>query len=169
MNNIRVAGFEKESITDGPGIRYTLFVQGCPHHCKGCHNQKALSFSDGIDRSVESVFNEIAENPLLSGVTFSGGEPFCQPKPLTELARLIKNIGLEIAVYTGYEYDELFNLNNGAIELLKEIDVLVDGKYIESERSLELRFKGSKNQRVIDVCSSLEKKAVVLDSSDRWE
>ena len=164
---IRMAGVVSESIVDGPGIRFTLFVQGCPHKCEGCHNPQTHDFSGGKDDDTDAILERILENPLLDGVTFSGGEPFCQAKPLADLARKIKSAGLDVISYSGYTIEYLIkhsNSENGYMELLNEIDYLIDGPFILSLKSYEARFRGSTNQRIIDVKKTLEKgEAVTAD------
>lgn len=159
--SIRVAGIVRESIVDGPGVRFTIFCQGCPHACKGCHNEQTHDFSKGYDVSIEKLLEEIEKDKLLSGVTFSGGEPFCQAESFYELAKKIhSNLKeLNILTYTGYTYEELVEMgrNNEYIEkLLSETDFLIDGRYVESEKDLTLPFRGSKNQRYIDIKRSEE-------------
>lgn len=167
IDKIKVSGIIKESIVDGPGIRLVVFVQGCPHHCKGCHNPQTHDFDGGKDILIKDIVDEINKNPLLSGVTFSGGEPFCQAKQLTELAKEVHKYGLNIITYTGYEFEYLighFNDKNSWYELLENIDILIDGPFMLEERSLDLKFRGSKNQRVIDVKKSLLfKQAVTME------
>ncbi len=149
-SEIKVCGTEPESIVDGEGIRYVIFVQGCPHHCPGCHNPESHPFDGGEARSVDVLFKEICEDPLLGGVTFSGGEPFCQPEPLAELARLVHARGLDITTYTGYRYEDLLDMRDPGIgALLAETDVLIDGPFILEERDLTLPFRGSRNQRIM--------------------
>lgn len=149
---LRISGTVDESIVDGQGIRYTIFTQGCPHACEGCHNPHTHDFQSGKDVDIQELFDEICENPLLKGVTFSGGEPFCQPEPLIELAKQIHTRKLDITTYTGYTLEELQNKDNPLIdELLKQTDVLIDGKFIAAKRDLTLTFRGSSNQRVIDM------------------
>ena len=149
-SELRVCGIEPESIVDGEGIRYVIFVQGCPHHCPGCHNPESHPFDCGETKTVNALFKEICEDPLLSGVTFSGGEPFCQPEPLAELARLVRTRGLDVTTYTGYRYEDLLNMRDpGIAALLAETDVLIDGPFILEERDLILPFRGSRNQRII--------------------
>ena len=142
----------------------TIFVQGCPHHCKGCHNPQTHSFDGGKEVSTSDLFETITSNTLLDGVTFSGGEPFAQAKPLVELADLIKqNTNLNIVTYTGYTFEEIITSNNlDWIALLNSTDILIDGKFIEDLKSYELRFRGSSNQRYIDVKQSLLQHKVVL-------
>ena len=164
---IRMAGVVSESIVDGPGIRFTLFVQGCPHKCEGCHNPQTHDFSGGKDDDTDAILERILENPLLDGVTFSGGEPFCHAKPLADLARKIKSAGLDVISYSGYTIEYLIkhsNSENGYMELLNEIDYLIDGPFVLSLKSYEARFRGSTNQRIIDVKKTLEKgEAVTAD------
>lgn len=162
--NIRIAGTVNDSIVDGNGLRYTIFVQGCPHHCKGCHNPQTHSFDGGKEVSISDLFETITSNTLLDGVTFSGGEPFAQARPLVELADLVKqNTNLNIVTYTGYTFEEIVTSNNPDwIALLNSTDILIDGKFIEDLKSYELRFRGSSNQRYIDVKQSLLQHKVVL-------
>ena len=162
--NIRIAGTVNDSIVDGNGLRYTIFVQGCPHHCKGCHNPQTHSFDGGKEVSISDLFDTITSNTLLDGVTFSGGVPFAQAKPLVELADLVKqNTNLNIVTYTGYTFEEIITSNNPDwIDLLNSTDILIDGKFIEDLKSYELRFRGSSNQRYIDVKQSLLQHKVVL-------
>ena len=160
---LRIAGLVGESIVDGPGIRYTVFTQGCPHHCEGCHNPETQCFEGGRLADTAELLTEIAANPLLTGVTFSGGEPFMQPAPLVEIARACHSRGLSIWSYTGFTLQELHARHDTAVEaLLSEVDVLVDGDYREEERDLTLMFRGSRNQRVIDMKASRKQKRLVL-------
>jgi anaerobic ribonucleoside-triphosphate reductase activating protein len=164
-DKLYIAGVIKESIVDGPGYRYTVFAQGCPHHCEGCHNPQTHPFSGGREADLDAIAKEIGENVLLKGVTFSGGEPFCQAKPFTRLARLVHNAGKDVISYSGYTFEELLagaNEENGWRELLENIDYLVDGKFILAEKTLLLKFRGSRNQRIIDVPASLPRGEVIL-------
>ena len=157
---IKVCGIEPESIVDGPGFRYVLFVQGCSHHCKGCHNPESWATDAGEDMTVGEIFAEIKSNPNLGGVTFSGGEPFEQVEPLLTLARMIKAEGLHLMSYSGYTLEELEGRGDAATdELLGLLDMLVDGPYIEDERNLTLIYRGSENQRVIDMNKTREGRA----------
>lgn len=147
---IRIAGIISESVTDGEGLRYVIFTQGCPHHCFGCHNPKTHSFAGGYEVDTDSLKKEIFENPLLAGITFSGGEPFCQPKPLAELAKAVHSRGLNVWSYTGYTLEALREKNDEDINaLLANLDVLVDGKFEMDLKNLTLPFRGSSNQRII--------------------
>ena len=157
-----------DSIVDGPGIRTTVFCQGCPHHCPGCHNPHTWEFGCGTVISEESVLEIIRSNPLCRGVTFSGGEPFAQAEAFAKLARLLKNAGYEVASYSGYTFEELLNGTPAQKELLSTIDVLIDGPYLQKERSLELSFRGSRNQRILDVPTSISSKTPVLITQGRW-
>ena len=151
--SIRVNAVVEESIVDGPGLRYVLFTQGCPHACKGCHNPETHCASGGYTVEVRALLEQIKENPLLAGVTFSGGEPFLQPAPLQELARAVKQLGKSIVVYSGFTFEQLLvkaETNIHIKKLLALCDLLIDGPYIEELKDLELQFKGSSNQRVLN-------------------
>ena len=162
-STLRLYGIAAESIVDGPGFRYAIFVQGCPHHCPGCHNPDSHDFSAGYDRTVDSLFEEICADPLLKGVTFSGGEPFCQPAPLTELARLCRQRGLDVLAYSGWTYEQLLDKHDPDVDaLLEELDILVDGPFLLDQRNLELHFRGSENQRLIDMKKTRETGTVTL-------
>lgn len=165
MSVIRIAGIVKESIVDGPGIRYTVFVQGCPHHCEGCHNPNTHDFSGGNEVNSSQLTEEIRSNPLLAGVTLSGGEPFCQAEALGELAATVKAMNKNVVAYSGYTFEELIDLAKekpAVLQLLQSCDLLIDGRYIQAKRDLTLRFRGSSNQRVLDVPKSLKSGAAVL-------
>ncbi len=158
---LRICGIEPESIVDGEGIRYVVFVQGCPHHCPGCHNPESHPFGGGRPVGIDELFKEICDNPLLKGVTFSGGEPFCQPEPLAELARMAHGKGLNITTYTGYRYEELLQMQDqGVAALLGQTDVLIDGLFLLEEKDLTLAFRGSRNQRIIDMREKRPQSAV---------
>ena len=155
---LRIAGTVNDSIVDGPGIRFTVFVQGCPHDCKGCHNPQTHDFEGGTVADTEELLERIKGNPLLDGVTFSGGEPFCQAEALACLGREIKRLGLNIVTYTGYTFEKLYGSRNENHwnELLETTDVLIDGPFILEQKDWELTFRGSSNQRYIDCKKSLE-------------
>jgi len=161
--DIRLFGTANDSIVDGPGIRYAVFVQGCPHKCKGCHNPGSHDFDGGYLRNVDELAAEIKKNPLLDGVTFSGGEPFCSAKELSYLADVL---GMDVFCYSGYLFEELVSgadEDNHWMELLSKITYLVDGKFEEDKKSYDLLFKGSSNQRIIDVKKSLETGTTVIE------
>ncbi len=165
---IRIAGITGDSIVDGPGIRTTFYVQGCPHHCPGCHNPETWPFEGGQFRSPEELFEIVRKNPLCRGVTFSGGEPFAQAVALLPLARMLRSAGYELASYTGYTFEQLMQGTEAQRMLLQEVDVLIDGPFVLAERSLDLNFRGSRNQRVLNVKESLKNKAAVFETSKRW-
>ncbi|NLM07064.1 MAG: anaerobic ribonucleoside-triphosphate reductase activating protein [Tissierellia bacterium] len=148
-SKLRIAGIFEESIVDGPGIRFVIYTQGCTHNCPNCHNPETHDPLKGELVDIKKLFAQIKENPLLKGVTFSGGEPFLQADVLYELGLLIKDIGLDLWVFTGFLYEDLLNLNIDARNLLSITDVLVDGPFIEAEKDLSLKFRGSKNQRIL--------------------
>lgn len=153
--DIRIAGVIEESIVDGWGIRYVVFTQGCPHDCPGCHNPETHDFNGGVVIDTDKLIKDFKNNPLLKGITFSGGEPFAQPKPLLELAQRIHALGKDVTCYTGYTYEEIISSGNEDwIKLLDETDVLIDGRFILEKRNLKLLFRGSSNQRIIDVKQS---------------
>ena len=164
---IRVCGIEPESIVDGPGFRYVPFVQGCPHRCPGCHNPESHDFNGGQDMTVGEIFAQIKSNPHLRGVTFSGGEPFEQVPALLELGKMIRNEGMTLMSYSGYTLEELQGRHDPETdELLSMLDILVDGRFVESLRNLTLIYRGSDNQRVIDMNKTREQGKVVLYKSD---
>lgn len=153
---IKIAGIVPESVVDGPGLRYVVFVQGCPHRCMGCHNPKTHSFAHGKWMDTGEIIKEFSENPLLDGITLSGGEPFSQAAACMELAKAAKERGMTVWAYSGYTFENLMEDEEKAA-LVKMCDVLVDGPFVLAERSLDLEWRGSRNQRVIDVSKFLEK------------
>ena len=163
-----LAGIVSDSIVDGPGIRVTVFCQGCPHHCEGCHNPETWEFGCGMKVTEGQVLAEIMKNPLCRGVTFSGGEPFAQAEAFACLAKLLKEKGYEVASYSGYTFEQLLRGTPQQKQLLETIDVLIDGPFIQDQKSLELSFRGSKNQRILDVPASLKEGQAVLMTSPRW-
>lgn len=164
---IRLFGTAPDSIVDGPGLRYSVFTQGCAHNCPGCHNQDSQPFDGGVLTSVDVVMAEIESNKLIQGVTLSGGEPFDQPAPCAEIARRCKAAHLSVWAYSGYLYEDLMEKakTDPDIEsLLATIDVLVDGPFVQSMHSYELKWRGSRNQRLIDMGKTRSQGKVVL-----WE
>ncbi|MBR1883494.1 MAG: anaerobic ribonucleoside-triphosphate reductase activating protein [Clostridia bacterium] len=161
---LRIAGVVKESIVDGPGFRYVIFTQGCPHHCKGCHNPQTHDYNGGKLIDIDFFLNEIKRDPILKGITLSGGEPFEQTKVLSELvSKLDKK--LTVMAYTGYTYEYLVNNSNeenGYMELLSKIDVLIDGRFEERLKDPFLDFRGSSNQRAIECKNSLKEGKIIL-------
>jgi anaerobic ribonucleoside-triphosphate reductase activating protein len=166
---VRIAGITKESVVDGPGLRLVVFVQGCPHRCRGCQNPHTWDPEEGVDVSVGDLLEQIEANPLLKGITLSGGEPFMQPLPMAVLARAVRERAMDVITYTGYEWEKLLEMaetDPAVKQLLVGSDYLIDGPFIEEERELTLSFSGSRNQRIIDVKSSLATgKALLAD----WE
>lgn len=158
---VRIAGITHESIVDGPGIRTTVFLQGCPHKCLGCHNPETHAIEGGREVSLLSILTEIQSDLLSEGVTFSGGEPFLQAPLLIPLLAELKEAGRHLMAYSGYRWESLLQEKNRA-RMLSYLDVLVDGPYLEHLRTLDEPFRGSSNQRVIDVPESLSKGRVVL-------
>ncbi len=151
---LRLAGIVRESIVDGPGIRFTVFCQGCPHGCPGCHNPETHDFAGGSDCSADRLLEEIDKDPLLAGVTFSGGEPFCQAEAFELLGRKVKERGLSLTVFSGYTYEELQEMagrDEHVRGLLEITDLLIDGPFLQEQRDLTLQFRGSANQRLIDM------------------
>ena len=158
-NIIRMAGVIKESIVDGPGMRFVLFCQGCPRNCKGCHNPSTHDFNGGYPYEESRILDAIQENKLITGVTFSGGEPFYQAKALNSLADKIIEMGKDIVVYSGYTYEELLEMgkeDSSVKELLEKCRYLIDGPFVVEKKSLVLPFRGSTNQRIIDLNESFK-------------
>ena len=163
---LHLAGVIRESIVDGPGIRYAVFAQGCPHHCEGCHNPRTWPFEGGYEAAPADIVADMQKNPMLKGVTLSGGEPFCQSAPMAELARLAHGAGYNVITYTGYLFEDLLRRaysEKDVMALLEETDYLVDGPFIQRLKSYELRFRGSSNQRAIKVNESLNGKLVIAE------
>ena len=158
-DKIRLAGVIKESIVDGPGIRFVIFCQGCSHHCPGCHNQETHDPMGGREYDLDTILNALTANPMIQGVTFSGGEPFEQAEGMAALAERILEKGYGIWAYSGYTFEQILNRGTtdpAVMELLKRCSVLIDGPFMEEEKTLNLPFRGSANQRILDVPKSLE-------------
>jgi anaerobic ribonucleoside-triphosphate reductase activating protein len=156
---IRLAAILPESLVNGTGIRRVLFAQGCPHNCEGCFSPHTHSYTDGTLIDMDEIINDIRNNPLLRGVTFSGGEPWEQAEKFAYIAKAVKSFGLNVWCYTGYTFEYILGnkqKRKGWNELLQYVDVLVDGRFEEGKKAEELRFRGSANQRIIAVKSSLE-------------
>ena len=165
---LNLSGIVQDSIVDGPGIRTTIFCQGCPHHCPGCHNPETWDFGCGTDVPVEDLVDVVRSNPLCRGVTFSGGEPFAQAAGFAKLAKLLKEAGYEVASYTGYTFEELLTGSEDQKKLLETIDILIDGPFLMAEKSLEIAFRGSRNQWILDVHKSLAAGEAVETTQLRW-
>jgi len=168
---LAVDKIQKDSIVDGEGIRSVIWTQGCIHNCIGCHNPETHSFQDGISVDVELLKKKLDELEGQDGVTFSGGDPMEQSAPCAELAKHCKKIGLNVWCYTGYTYEELIKKSKHIKtikDFLENIDVLVDGKFILEEKSYDVKFRGSKNQRLIDVKKSLaENKTIEYQKNNK--
>lgn len=163
MTVLRIFGTADDSIVDGPGIRFSVFTQGCKHGCPGCHNPEAQPFEGGREVALDKLKQKIEGNPLLAGITLTGGEPFEQSKPLVELACWAKHRGLNVWAYSGYTFEDLIQgiPSAAAKELLAAVDVLVDGRFVQAQASCGLKWRGSSNQRIIDVPASLTAGKVV--------
>lgn len=165
---MRIAGFAHDSIVDGPGLRLTVFFQGCHHHCPGCQNPATWPFEGGEEYTVEQLVAQAKKSPLCRGVTLSGGEPFDQAAEAAQLAAALKAAGYEVAAYTGFTFEQLLNADEDRRALLQNLDVLVDGPFVQAEMSLELRFRGSRNQRILNVPASLAAGQAVWVTAPRW-
>ena len=163
-----LSGIVSDSIVDGPGIRTTIFSQGCPHHCPGCHNPETWAFGCGTLLDTDSIVEIVRSNPLCRGVTFSGGEPFAQAEGFAELAQALKQLGYEVASYSGFTFEELLHGSQAQKKLLSSIDILIDGPFLQSQKSLEIAFRGSRNQRILDVPKSLAAGMAIETISKRW-
>lgn len=160
---MRIANTVNDSIVDGPGLRFAVFTQGCPHRCPGCHNPGTHDPAGGEEAAAEALAVRFRANPLLDGLTLSGGEPFAQAEPCAQLARLAHQAGLNVWTYTGYLFEAIQAKGDPAWDaLLRETDVLVDGPFLLGEKTYGLPFRGSRNQRLIQVAESLAQGRVVL-------
>lgn len=155
---MKVFGTVKNSTVDGKGIRYSLFVQGCNHHCKGCHNPDSWSYNSGVEMAIDDIITDINATKLIKGVTFSGGEPFDKADELTKVLLGVRKVHPKYNFwsYTGYVFEQLYEGTKEQQEFLRNLDVLVDGEFVLEQRSLLLPFRGSSNQRVINVRKTLE-------------
>lgn len=160
---MRIAGLVQDSIVDGPGFRFSVFTQGCPHGCEGCHNPESHDINGGREITEDEVIRQLLHNPLTDGVTLTGGEPFLQAAACVKIAQVAKNAGLNVWAYSGWTFEELLASPDDTVRgLLALVDVLVDGKFVLAERSLKLRWRGSRNQRLVDVPKSLAQGTAVL-------
>lgn len=165
--NIRIAGEISESIVDGPGIRYVVFTQGCPHHCEGCHNPETHDFNAGILSTTELILEKMKRYPYMTGLTISGGEPFTQKSAILDLTVHFKKLfpKKNILIYTGYTFEELIDKKDDTIHaILKTADYLVDGRFIQSMRDISLIFRGSTNQRIIDLKKTFSTNTIVIQN-----
>lgn len=150
--NFKCAGIVNDSVVDGVGLRLTVFTQGCPHNCEGCHNPDSHDPLGGHVASTEGVLEAYKTNILLDGVTLSGGEPFAQPAAMLALAKGVRALGGSVWAFSGWMVEQLVARHDRVVdELLANVDVLVDGRFVLAERDLSLHFRGSRNQRLVDV------------------
>ena len=166
---LRIAGIEPESIVDGPGYRFAIFVQGCPHACPQCHNPETHDFDGGKAVDTEEIIAHLGKNPLVRGLTLSGGEPMLKAEALCRIAQAARERGMNVWCYTGFTYEQLMEADDPDQQrLLGLVDVLVDGPYIAARRSLDLLFRGSANQRLIDMNKTRKTGAVALYDPQAW-
>lgn len=155
---VRLSGVAYESLVNGPGLRRILFSQGCQHNCENCFNKDTQSFDGGKLENMDELIEDIERNPMLTGVTFSGGDPLEQAEKFAYIAEKVKGMELNIWCYTGYTFEYILKNKyerNGWNDLLMHIDVIVDGKFEEDKKNEHIRFRGSSNQRIIDVQESI--------------
>ena len=173
VKEIRLAAdLQTDSIVDGPGLRAVIWTQGCGHHCKGCQNPQTWDFNGGGLVPIKEVLKALDETEYQTGLTFSGGDPMYQPEACNEIAKYARKKGLDIWVYTGYTWEEVLKLAEKKpiyMEFLKNTDVLVDGRFVLKELDLNILFRGSRNQRLIDVPKSLKSGEVVLFDEEAYK
>lgn len=163
---MKMAGFYDESISNGLGWRAVLFVSGCPHHCPGCHNEIAQDYNYGEEFKETEIIERIKNNSILNGITISGGEPLCKEN-IAEVNHFIEEVKKEkpnfnVWCYTGYTLEQLKNRNDDVTnKTLNNIDVLVDGRFIQERKNPEIKFRGSDNQRILDLKSCLQEEKIV--------
>jgi anaerobic ribonucleoside-triphosphate reductase activating protein len=165
---LKIAGMVSDSITDGPGLRTAIFFQGCDKDCEGCHNPEARKMDGGSEISAEEILETIRGNILTSGVTFTGGEPLLQATEIIPLAKKIRELNLDIALYTGDTVEKIFAGGGDKLELLRHVDTIIDGPFLIKERSLALPFRGSTNQRILDAKKTMAEGRAVIDTSEKW-
>lgn len=169
---IRLAApLQSDSVVDGYGVRTVIWTQGCSHNCPFCQNPSTHSFTDGQDVELDEIFEELKGlKSTQDGITLSGGDPLFQIEPVLEIAKFAKSIDLNVWCYTGFTYDEILDMakkNEKYIDFLEYVDVLVDGKFEIEKKNLNLLFRGSSNQRLIDMPKTLKtKKIVLLEEND---
>lgn len=169
--NLQVAGIVADSLVDGPGIRFTIFAQGCPLNCPGCHNPETADPRGGVTISIWQLLNQIKSARGIDGVTFSGGEPFYQAEALAVLGGEINRLGFNLVIYSGYTFEELLDKSRreeGVDRLLKTGWLLIEGPYRQKERDLSLPFRGSRNQRILDLPRSLQLNRAVIYDPKAW-
>ena len=161
---VRLAGIAYESLVNGPGMRRVFFAQGCKHKCEGCFNPETHSFDGGEIMDMDKLIKDVLDNPMLKGVTFSGGDPIEQAHSFAYMAKAFKKANLNIWCYTGYTFEEILDRmeeNKELKELINNIDVLVDGKFQLNNKKEGLKFRGSTNQRLINIKESLDKNKII--------
>ena len=172
VDSIRLAAdLQEDSIVDGPGLRTVIWTQGCSHKCKGCHNKSTWDFKGGALVPLSEVKKALDEIENQDGITFSGGDPMFQPHACLELAKYCKNKGYNIWLYTGFTYEELIKMSEKDTvykDILKYIDVLVDGRFILKEKDLSYLFRGSRNQRLIDIPNTLKENKIILFNESEY-
>jgi len=164
---IRLAGILPNSNANGPGLRKVFFSQGCIHHCPDCFNKHTWDFNGGKMCDCDELIKTTLDETYLAGITFSGGDPFDQPEPFAYMAQQFKKHNLNIWCYTGYTWEELLRLSKtrkGVKELLENIDTVVDGEFKKELMDDSIEFRGSNNQRIIDVQNSLKQDKVIIDT-----
>ena len=170
---IRLASdIQSDSVVDGTGIRAVVWTQGCSHNCPGCHNPGTHDFKGGFEVDVDEVNEAISELEFQDGITFSGGDPFFQPEACAKIAEHIQSLGMNVWCYTGFLFEDLLKASvkkKAIMDFLSNIDILVDGPFVIAKRSYSAKFRGSSNQRIIDVKKSLEEGTVVLALQDEEE
>jgi len=161
---MRLSGITPESIVDGPGLRFVLFTQGCPHQCPHCHNPESWTSGSGKEFSVKEITRLLKQHKKTKrGITFSGGEPLLQASELVQVAKVVRTMGLDVVTYTGFTYEQIMqNKDADQLALLSASDILIDGRYIHSLRDIKLRFCGSSNQRVIDIAATQKHEKIML-------
>ena len=162
MTKISIIKIEESTTVDGPGLRTSIYCAGCVNKCPGCHNPQSWDINNGTMTDVEDIFATIVDDDEFCNVTFTGGDPMYQAKSFAELAKLIKTqTNKTLWCYSGYTFEEIM-ADADKRELLQWLDVLVDGRFVQSLRDESLIFKGSSNQRIIDVQKSLNEGRIVL-------
>jgi len=161
---MRLSGITPESLVDGPGLRYVIFTQGCQHQCPHCQNPETWDMDAGKEYTVRQLIRLLRQQKKTKqGVTFSGGEPFLQAAELADVALAARQMGWDVVTYTGFTYEELIADNSDGVRaLLSVTDILIDGKYVHALRDIGLTFRGSSNQRLIDVAETQKKGYIVL-------
>lgn len=164
---IRINGYVSESYVDGPGIRFSVFTQGCKHNCLGCHNPQTHDFSLGKDMEISKIVELMNDNPLIDGLTLTGGDPLEQIEACLELVKLVKlqKKEYDVILYTGYTYEQIIEKKKSDFsleQLLNHLDYIIDGPFILKLKDLELNYAGSSNQRIIDVKKSLKEDKIII-------